>query len=200
MSFSDIPGRMQARDYLAMFNKNSDTGKRGMSLEEDVNESNAYYVAREMASIHKKPTPVQIVRVEYPSRSAAVIREAYFRQPSTTDYNGVFAGKYLDFEAKETKNKTSFPLSNFHPHQIRHMELVLKQQGISFAIIRFTAHNETYLLDSSHIIQFWNNAGKGERKSIPYSEIKKEGHLIPEGYQPRLDYLKVVKEVYFKKL
>lgn len=197
MNSSEFPRRMNARDYLAMFNKNTAAGKRGMSLEEDVNESNAYYVSRGMAAVHKKPTPVQIVRVDYPSRSAAVIKEAYFRQPSTTDYNGVYEGRYLDFEAKETKNKTSFPLSNFHVHQIRHMELVLQQNGIAFALIRFTSYMETYLLDASHILTFWEASEQGGRKSIPYDTVKENGHLIPEGYQPLVDYLQVVREVYF---
>lgn len=196
MNSSQFPQRMSARDYLSMFSKGTAPGKRGMSLEDDVNESNAYYVAREIASIHKKPTPVQIVRVDYPARSAAVIKEAYFRQPYTTDYNGVFAGKYIDFEAKETKNKTSFPLANFHEHQIEHMKLVLKQKGIAFTLIRFTTWQETYLLDGKHLIDYWEKAKQGKRKSIPYDDIKKIGHLIPEGYQPRLDYLKVVKDVY----
>src|SRR5690554_4974857 len=95
---------------------------RGMTLEEDINETNQYYLISNQAVIHKKPTPVQIVKVDYPRRSAAVIREAYFKQPSTTDYNGVYNGKYVDFEAKETSNKTSFPLSNIHEHQIQHMK------------------------------------------------------------------------------
>ena len=84
-------------------------GNRGMRFEEAINESNEYYLARQIAVIHKKPTPIQIVKVDYPRRSAAVIKEAYFTQASTTDYNGVYRGFYLDFEAKETKNKTSFP-------------------------------------------------------------------------------------------
>ena len=83
--------------------------KRGMSLEDEINHSNQYYLARHIAVIHKKPTPVQLVKVDYPKRSAAVIREAYFRRPSTTDSNGVDRGYYLDFDAKETRNKNSFP-------------------------------------------------------------------------------------------
>ncbi|WP_171253106.1 Holliday junction resolvase RecU, partial [Acinetobacter baumannii] len=81
-------------------------------------------VANRIAAVHKKPTPIQIVKVDYPSRSAAVIKEAYFRQPSTTDYNGLFEGRHIDFEAKETRNRTALPLSNFHAHQIDHMRLI----------------------------------------------------------------------------
>ena len=82
----------------------------GMDFEEAINQSNQYYLLNKQAVVHKKPTPVQIVKVDYPKRSAAVIKEAYFRQASTTDYNGVYQGRYIDFEAKETKNTTSFPL------------------------------------------------------------------------------------------
>ncbi|MBN6188204.1 Holliday junction resolvase RecU [Aneurinibacillus sp. BA2021] len=192
------PERMKAEDFLALVQgKESSAANRGMSLEDELNESNTYYVANRIAAVHKKPTPIQIVKVDYPSRSAAVIKEAYFRQPSTTDYNGLFEGRHIDFEAKETRNRTALPLSNFHAHQIDHMRLILHHQGIAFAIIRFTVHDETYILDASHIIQFWEEAQQGGRKSIPYSYITEHGHLVPVGYRPRLDYLSVIRQHYF---
>jgi len=195
---TQLPDRMKTEEFLALVQeKQASAANRGMSLEEELNKSNAYYVAQGIASVHKKPTPIQIVKVEYPARSAAVIREAYFRQPSTTDYNGVYEGRYLDFEAKETRNKTSLPLGNFHAHQIDHMRLVCNQKGIAFAIIRFTQHDETYVLSASHIIRFWEEAAQGGRKSIPYAYIQEHGHLIPEGYRPRIDYLSVIKKHYF---
>jgi recombination protein U len=169
---------------------------RGMSLEEDINQSNQYYLITNRAIIHKRPTPVQIVNVEYPKRSAAVIREAYFKLASTTDYNGVYKGRYIDFEAKETKNKTSFPLKNFHEHQIKHMQQILDHGGISFIILRFSSTDESYLLDSSHLVQFWKEQSMG-RKSIPKGEIEEKGQSITVGYQPRLNYLEAVDRVYF---
>ncbi|MET3728050.1 recombination protein U [Fictibacillus halophilus] len=169
---------------------------RGMSLEDDINQSNEYYLLTNQAIIHKKPTPVQIVNVEYPKRSAAVIREAYFKLASTTDYNGVYKGRYIDFEAKETKNKTSFPLKNFHEHQLLHMQHILDHGGISFVILRFSQTDESYLFDSSHLITFWKEQKEG-RKSIPKGEIEEKGHSITIGYQPRLNYLQVVDSVYF---
>lgn len=170
---------------------------RGMSLEEDINLTNDFYLEENIAVIHKKPTPVQIVNVHYPKRSAAVIKEAYFKQPSTTDYNGVYKGKYIDFEAKETKNKTSFPLANVHAHQIKHMRKIINQDGICFFLIRFSEHNETYFLDASHLLKFWDAMIKGARKSVPYQDIKEHGFLVPFHYQKRIDYLKVINKIYF---
>ena len=43
-----------------------------------------------------------------------------------------------------------------------------------------------------------NDYYHSQRKSITYQKIKDLGHLIPQGYQPRLDYLKVVDNWYFK--
>lgn len=169
---------------------------RGMTLEEDLNETNEYYLQQGKAVIHKKPTPIQIVNVNYPKRSAAVITEAYFKQASTTDYNGVFNGKYIDFEAKETKNIKSFPLKNFHPHQIDHIEKVLFQRGIAFVILRFSVIDEIYLLEGKYLLSFWNRMENGGRKSISKAEIEKYGHKIPIGFQPRIDYIKILEKIY----
>ena len=40
---------------------------RGMTLKKMINATNDYYLTHGMAVIHKKPTPVQIVQVDYPS-------------------------------------------------------------------------------------------------------------------------------------
>lgn len=167
---------------------------RGMNLESDINISNEYYTDQGIALITKRPTPINIVKVDY-SRGAR-ITDAYFEKQSTTDYNGVYKGKYLDFEAKNTKNKTSFPLSNIEDHQILHLKRVIEQGGIAFFIIQFQLLNEVYLLDASFVIHFYE---KGERKSIPYEVFKSDGILIKQGYNPRLYYLDAVEEKYFKK-
>lgn len=169
---------------------------RGMTLEDDLNDTNLYYLSRGIAVIHKKPTPIQIVQVDYPKRSAAVIKEAYFKQASTTDYNGVYKGKYIDFEAKETQNPSSFPLKNFHEHQIRHMESVLGQGGISFVILRFSSIDEVYLLEAGRLLEYWARMEQGGRKSIRKEEIAETGRLIRIGYQPRIDYIKILDDLY----
>lgn len=162
---------------------------RGKTLEDELNETNDFYLQRGLAIVHKKPVPLQIVKVEYPSRSAAVVREAYFRTPSTTDYNGVWRGKYIDFEAKETENKTSFPLKNVHDHQIVHMSQVSKAQGIAFLIIRFSALERYFLLRYEALEVFWERMQKGGRKSITLQEIEDSSIEIGPKAFPRLDYL-----------
>jgi recombination protein U len=170
---------------------------RGMTLEEDLNITNQYYRERGICLIHKKPTPVQIVRVDYPKRSAAKITEAYFKKPSTTDYNGVYRGRYIDFEAKETRNLSALPLQNFHEHQVHHMEQVKAHNGIAFIIIKFHNEGTPYLVDADLIIEYWNAQNSGGRKSIPKKIITFYGQTISIGLHPRIDFIKAVDAVYF---
>ncbi|AQU79607.1 MULTISPECIES: Holliday junction resolvase RecU [Planococcus] len=167
---------------------------RGKTLEDELNETNDYYLQLGLAVIHKKPVPLQIVKVEYPSRSAAVIREAYFQAPSTTDYNGVWNGRYIDFEAKETENKTSFPLKNIHDHQIHHMSQVVKQAGTAFMIIRFSSWQRYFIMPFKELEFFWNRMITGGRKSVTLQEIEETSFEIIPGAFPRINYLPLLKK------
>ena len=160
------------------------SGKRGMSLENDINDTNKYYLDKDIALIYKKPTPTKVTKLV-----GNRIKDGFYEIPSTTDYNGIYKSKYIDFEAKETKSKTSFSLNNIHDHQITHLKKVIDHGGISFIIIRFTTLNETYLLMTKDFIDYINN---NERKSIPYDYIKEKGYLIKEKLSPRLDYLEIL--------
>ena len=189
-----IPQSSEANKALP---KELSYSNRGKTLEDDLNETNQYYLTHGIAVIHKKPTPIQIVDVHYPKRSAAVIKEAYFKQASTTDYNGVYKGKYIDFEAKETKSCTSFPLKNFHDHQIEHMNHVRLQGGYAFVIIRFSVIDEIYLMIAKDLFIFWERMKAGGRKSISFEEVKGTSIKIPLGFQPRIDYIKVIDSLIF---
>lgn len=172
--------------------KTSKIKSLGMLFENQINLSNEYYLTNNIANIHKKPTPIQVVKVEYPKRSRAKITEAYYRTPSTTDYNGIYKGKYIDFEAKET-NSNLFPFKNISIHQINHLLSVNKMGGIAFLIIFFRLFNEVYLLD---IKDFSNLKDSGD-KSISISKISKLGKKVETGYSPLVNYLKTIDNVYF---
>lgn len=172
------------------YKRNISHKNRGMKLENLINQSNEYYLNNNIAVIYKKPTPILVCQVDYKKNK---ILEGYYKVPSTLDYNGIYKGKYIDFDAKETLNKTSFPLANLHEHQLMHIRRVINHGGISFLIIRI--NGLYYLLDGVKIIEFIDN---NSRKSIPYEYIKNNGMIIKEGICPALDYIKVIDQYYFK--
>lgn len=185
-----IKGSVHSSSHNRPSHKTIDFANRGMSFETAINTTNDYYLSRHMAVIHKKPTPIQIVKVDYPRRSRAKIVEAYFRQASTTDYSGVYKGYYIDFEAKETRQKTAMPMKNFHSHQIEHMANVLRQGGICFVLLHFSSLKETYLLPAKPLIDFYQ-IDQGT-KSMPLDYIKKNGFAIETGAFPQVPFLDII--------
>jgi recombination protein U len=167
-------------------NKMINYANRGMVLEEDINLTNEYYRDKGIALIYKKPTPIKIIKVDY---KKAKINEAYFEAPSTLDYNGIYKGKYIEFDAKETNSKTSFPLMNIHKHQYEHIKGVINQGGIAFLVVRFNLLNQDYILMGNSLINFVES---NIRKSIPIDYFEKVGYKLKMSYRPRLDYLKVI--------
>lgn len=164
---------------------------RGMDFEHAVNLTNAYYKEKGLALIYKRPTPIHITKVDY---THARIKDAYFEKQSTTDYNGVYKGKYIDFECKETKSTTSLPLHNISKHQIEHLQNVVHHGGIAFFLIYFASLNEVYLLDAKYVIELRENK---TRKSLTYASIKENGIAVKQGYIPRLEYLDAIEKAYF---
>lgn len=166
--------------------------RRGMDLESLINEANKYYLDNEIAVIYKKPTPVEIKKVSYKGKTEYI--EGVLREKSTLDYTGVYKGHYLDFDAKSSKSKTSFPLSNIHKHQLLHIDRVLKHKGISFLIIEM--NDRFFILDGNVLMNFVNN---NDRKSIPFEFIQKEGLEIKLKFSPTLDYITVLDTLISKK-
>ena len=166
---------------------------RGMFLENIINDSNTYYNSIDKSLIFKKPTPIKVLNVSYPTNKSHLIDKAVYSNISTLDYNGIYREKYIEFDAKECQNKTSFPLSNIKEHQLEHIKKVIKQKGIVFLIIYM--NNEFYLLKGEDIIAYIDS---NDRKSIEFEYIKTKGYKISESYTPRLKYLDQVDEAYFK--
>lgn len=167
------------------------SANRGMNLEEDIIQSSQYYLRNNMALIYKRPTPIQVVKVDY--QKGVRITEAYFSEKSTTDFNGVYQGRYVDIEAKSTHSKSSFPLSNITAKQFEHLENVINNGGLAFFIIEFVKHQKTFIVEAKRIIEFKNAE---ERKSIPFAQFEDLGREIKRGFSPRLDYLPFIDEIH----
>jgi len=126
----------------------------GLALENEVNLSNKLYLLNNIAVIYKKPTPIQIVKVNYAKRSQALINEAYFKLPSTTDYNGVYKGYYLDFDCKEVSHQRYFSLSNLKDHQYEHLKAINTHHGIAFIILHIKSFDRYFILKFDFIEKF----------------------------------------------
>lgn len=162
---------------------------RGMDLENIINKACEYYISNDIAIIYKKPTPIGVVDVDY--KNGAIINKAYYKEPSTLDYNGIFEGKYIEFDAKECQSKTSFPLKNIHEHQLNHLKRIINHHGICFLII--SMNTKYFLYKGEDLLEFIHT---NDRKSIPYEEISKKGFELKENYYIGLDYIKGIKEAY----
>lgn len=160
------------------YKKETTYNNRGMDLEYLIEQANIYYRDNDYAFIYKKPTPIRVVKTNYKK-----ITDAFYEAPSTLDFNGLYKGKYIEFDAKETNNKTAFPISNIHKHQLKHIENIYKHGGIVFLII--SMNNKYYILMGEYLLDFINNY---ERKSIPYEYIKDKGIEIKLSLKG-LDYL-----------
>ena len=167
------------------YQKKVSHANRGMSLEAIINDANKYYLDNNIACIYKKHTPIGIVNVKE-NNGNKIITKAFFKEASTLDYNGVYKGCYIEFDAKQTLNKTSFPLSNISNHQLNHINNVISHKGIIFLIIEI--NHQHYLIDGKQLMTFINIE---KRKSIPYDYFKK--NCLEINYKNNiLDYLKSV--------
>ncbi len=173
------------------YTKNISYANRGMELEHLISEANKYYEIADIAIIYKKPTPVTITKVTYQNNK--VLTNGMLQSKSSLDYVGIYKGKYLDFDAKSTTSKTSFPLSNISKHQLKHIQNILNHGGITFLILEI--NTEIYLLKGEDLLDFINN---NKRKSIPYDYIKSNCCQIDLNYNPVLDYIKVIDKIYFR--
>ena len=172
-----------------IYSKSISYANRGMDLERLLDLSNQYYLDTNRAVIYKKPTPIGINKMKY--SPSPVIENAFFKEHSTLDYNGIYKAKYIEFDAKETKSKTAFPLSNIKIHQIEHLKKIIEHGGICFLIIMMA--NEIYLLPWEKFIKFIN---ENERKSIPINYFLNNGYLLKYTYNPVLNYLEIIDRIY----
>ncbi len=164
---------------------------RGMDLESLINQSNSYYALNDIAYIYKKPTPIKVKKIVHSSNYGTKmhkITDAVFSEKSTTDYNGIYKGKYIDFEAKQTKYKSFNIVSNLHSHQRSHLSNIIRHDGLAFLFVYFYQYDKIYIINYKNIEQFINT-GKSQ---IPQSFFEQFGYELKLGFNPALDYIKYI--------
>ena len=139
-----------------------------------INRTNERYAESGLALIQKIPTPITPMKIDKENRHITL---AYFEQKSTVDYIGVVQGIPVCFDAKECATDT-FALQNIHEHQVKFMGDYEKQGGVSFILIFFTHKNLLYYLTYEKLLEFWNRAKEGGRKSFRFEELD-EQYILP---------------------
>lgn len=172
---------------------NRSYANRGMSLETLVNHANEVYMQGGKAVMFKVPTPTKVLYKNYNGYRMPI--KAFHESKAWLDYVGVVNGIAVTFDAKETKNKTNFPLSNIKHHQIQAMDQWNKCGGKSFLVVSFKTMNETYLIPSSIVLYLYKLSLRGGRKSIPYKRFKTDAIRIHSGNHTYLDWLSAYQKI-----
>ena len=162
-----------------------------MDLEKETINACEYYNNQRRALIHKAPTPIHPVKVNY---QTGKITLAFFESKSTVDFTGNYKGRHIAFDTKETKVDTRFDLSLVKKHQYEYLRDNFIDGGISFLIVSFTTLGDIYLLPIELLDEYWRSLNGKNRKSIPINEFEYEienDGLIRIGFLKSVDqYLK----------
>jgi recombination protein U len=159
----------------------------GAVFEETLKNSCEYYKYRGIALIHKIPTPWSVT---YDKKSFKV-KNAYPQEKSSVDFEGVWHGRSIAFEAKSTRERKRFDLKNIQQHQIDYLLQHQDQGGISFLLVEFSNLGETYLIFVDQFNDWVQLAKNGGRRSIPYDWIQMNCCIVVPERAP-LDFIRVL--------
>ncbi|AEW58610.1 TPA: Holliday junction resolvase RecU [Bacillus cereus] len=166
-------------------------GNRGMAFEKLINLSNEMYQREGVALINKRPTPVKVLKMVY-----GRVKDGYYESKSTVDYDGVYKGRAIAFEAKSTNEINRFDLKNIAQHQLDYLETTEKMGAICFFLIGFSKDQSVFAVPLSVIQSYvrMSQQPKG-KKSIPRADFDIYGYLVEQTERAPVDYLQYVDEV-----
>lgn len=164
----------------------------GAVFEEMVEWANKAYEVRGQAVIQKIPTPWKVKRGYNSKTKKQEIFSAFPEKKSTVDFGGTASGRSIWFDAKTSKNKTSFPIQNIEPHQITFLQKVRQQNGLAFFLIFSLVRNKTWVL---WIDQFMEFVETETRKSIPFDWLDINCPTVQSRNGIIIDYLPIILEV-----
>lgn len=112
---------------------------KGMYLETLINLTAQYLSRDKIALIFKRDIPISI----YKRDGNNIIGK--LKSKSTTDYYGVYKGKLIDFEAKQTSDEY-FRISNLKEHQLNHLNNINDYGGFSFLMLYYVKYDQFYCI------------------------------------------------------
>lgn len=141
-------------------------GLRGSTLEELINRTNEKYRENGLALIQKIPTPITPMKIDKESRHITL---AYFDQKSTVDYIGSvqeFPSVSMPRNVQWTRflSKTSMRIRSL-------LCAILKSRRALLFPLYYTHRDTLYYLTFRRLLEFWNRAQEGGRKSFRLEEL-----------------------------
>lgn len=159
-----------------------DSSNIGLDFEEEVIQSCNYYKEIDKALIYKRPTPTKIIKK---------VNEKHFVgsfvEKSTTDFVGVYKGKYIDFECKRTLNEY-FLVNQIKEHQINHLLKVAELGGLSFILLEMSYQEKIYLIPSDVL----KIAVEEKTTRFTIEFLDRYAVEVKQKINPRVDFLSAV--------
>ncbi|WP_031542996.1 Holliday junction resolvase RecU [Mesoplasma photuris] len=152
---------------------------KGAFLEEIISITISKYTDQKIAIISKIPTNINFANIEN-----NVIKKAYFALNTNCDYIGLWNGRYLEFEAKETYEKV-FKYSLLRSNQIKKLNDVDQMGGIAFIIV-YLGYYDRFFLIKWNIL---NNYISSNKKSITIDWFELYAHELFINENLKLDFI-----------
>ncbi|MBJ8054897.1 Holliday junction resolvase RecU [Bacillus cereus] len=165
-------------------------GNRGMAFEKLINLSNEMYQRGGVALINKCPTPVKVLK-----SAGGRVLNGFYEAKSTVDYDGVYKGRAVAFEAKSTQSLTRFDLSNIAQHQLDYLEKAEKMGAVCFFLIEFSKDQTVFLVPASVVQSYVRMSHQPNgKKSISRADFDVYGYLVEQTERAPVDYLQYIDE------
>ncbi len=155
-----------------MINKN-----KGTLIECIINRSIAWFLTEERALFFQKTTMAVFQNNQW-----------CFLKKSTTDYYGLYRQKYIEIEAKQTKQLT-FKFNAIQAHQWKQLSLVRQHGGYAFLIIQFTNVDKIFMIESLCLSELFQ---KNNQKPIHWEQFVKYGYQLELQYPVVIDFLNYI--------
>jgi recombination protein U len=146
-----------------------------------------------VAIISKVEVPILVTKTGLIPRQSTVdftgiYKKKIIQEPDGTaflDENEVVlatVGQGIAFDAKETENKTSFPLKNIHQHQLTFLEYFEEVGGTAFVLIHFKKihPDKAFVTPLDFVKKYWYD--DDSRRSLPYSEFDQKWLIDIDDY------------------
>ncbi|MDU5206296.1 MAG: Holliday junction resolvase RecU [Clostridioides difficile] len=138
---SRIKKETKVEDKKNVNKKSKSHVNRGLDFESKI-EKRLDKLRKEGKIIAQKiPTDFTVIR-----RGAKIV-SAFPKRKSGIDFYGSYEGYFLGIEAKQTQNKTSFPIrANIHDHQIKLIDDLYENGSLVYYLINFKTLNRAFLV------------------------------------------------------